>query len=272
MELLDVFPAMRDVKQWMVYLGLSSARMMGLIAILPVFKRTELGRAILAVIALALALPIMGGLQPRIDTLPIDRLWVMAGLMVKEFAVGFLIGLFFGIPIWAIQAGGEMIDTQRSIAGASGLSDNATGEQASVMSSLLGLAAITIFVAEGGLALTISTLYGSYAAWGVDEFLPVGAGLDAIAHVGGLIAQVMLAGLLLAAPFVILFLLSDIGTMALGRMTGSIDISGLLPLVKNLLFAFVALIYIQLLVGYMRDDLAGAASVGRLFEILAGDR
>ncbi|MEM7490558.1 MAG: flagellar biosynthetic protein FliR, partial [Pseudomonadota bacterium] len=169
---VDIFSLMQTVKQPMIHLGLSSARMMGLIAILPVFKRSELGRAILGAIALAMALPVLSGHRAAFEALPIDDIWFAAGLMVKEFGVGFLIGIFFSIPIWAIQAGGEIIDTQRSIAGQSHISDPATGGQASVMSALLGLAAIAVFVSAGGLAEAVSAIYGSYGIWPLAAFLP----------------------------------------------------------------------------------------------------
>lgn len=267
---LDVFALMQGVKQPVVHLGLSSARMLGLIAILPVFKRTELGRAILGVIALAMSLPVLGGHRAEMEALPLDSLWFVGGLMVKEFGVGALIGIFFAIPIWAVQAGGEIIDTQRSIAGQGGAHDPSTGDQASVTSSLLGLAAITVFVTEGGLALTISTIWGSYAAWPLTDFLPTAPAATAVARIGGTIGEVLLAGLLLAAPFVVIFLLSDVAGMAIGRLAGRIDVSGLLPLMKNVLFAAVALVYVQLLVQHMRGDLAEAWKVPRLLETLTG--
>ncbi|MEM8848928.1 MAG: flagellar biosynthetic protein FliR [Pseudomonadota bacterium] len=268
---MDIFALMQLVKQPMIDLGLSSARMLGMIAILPVFKRSELGRAILGVIALAMALPVVGGQRAALAALPIEDFWYAALLSVKEFGIGFLIGLFFGIPIWAVQAGGEIIDTQRSIAGQPHLSDPATGGPASVMSSLLGLAAIAIFVAEGGLAVAVSAIYGSYNVWPLGQFLPAALDGATLAQIGGLVGEVLLAGLLLAAPFLVFFLLSDLSAIALGRLSGRIDLSSLLPLAKNILFAVVALVYLRILVDYMSEDIQTIWQiVPRLLDLVAG--
>ena len=267
-SLLDLFPLLEGIRRFVVDLALSAGRFMGLVAVMPVFKRTELGRAFLAMVAFGLALPIMGGLAPRIAALPTDELWFLVVLTLKEFAVGALMGLLFGVPFWAIQAVGEIVDNQRSI-GQSGLSDPATGSEASVTSSLLSLVAITLFVSEGGLSMMAATVYGSYAIWDLGLFAPE-ISVGALGEVAGVLGRIALFGLLVAAPFVIVFLLSDLAAMALARLGGRINVALTLPLVKNILFVLFALAYLEFMVGYLRTGLEQARVVGPLLETIVG--
>lgn len=264
--LFDLFPLLQDAKDVVVELGVAGARTGGLVLVMPVFKRTELGRALLLAMALGFALPIRGGLQTDLAALPLDEPWFLVGLVVKEIAIGGLLGLLFGVPFWAIQTVGELTDHQRSI-GESGAIDPTTGDQASVMSGLLGLVAITLFVTEGGLEMMMSTVYATYAVWPLPAFWP-GFAPDGLADLVGILGRVLFFGFLVAAPLVVLFLLSDLATLGIGRTTAQIQLSGILPLVKNVLFCVFLLIYLRFMLGFMAEALLDTRAVVPVLERL----
>ncbi|MEM7641688.1 MAG: flagellar biosynthetic protein FliR [Pseudomonadota bacterium] len=264
----QLFPELGALKQIMINIAVASARFIGLLLVMPVFKRTELGRAVLAAVGLGFALPLMIALGPQIDAMNTDADLFVILLMVKEVAVGALLGVFFGAPFWAIQAVGELVDGQRSIS-QSGMTDPATGGQASVLAVLLSFVAIVIFAVEGGIGLMVRTVYESYAIWPLDLILPT-IGAAALAEVAAVIGRVLLFGIVVASPLIGIFLLSDAATMGIARMSGRIEVSMLLPLVKNVLFVVFALVYLEFLVGYLRDGVREVGLVSRALEPFVG--
>jgi type III secretion protein T len=256
--------ALSQAKQTVIYLALSAARFLGLVAVFPVFRRTELGRMFLAVIALALALPAFGGLAPAAARLPIDNELVLVLLVAKEFLVGAVIGLFFGVSFWAVQAVGEVVDHQRSV-GSGIVAEPGSGEQSAVLASLLGMAFVTLFVTTGGLGSVVATVYATYAVWPLHRFAP-DPSAAALAGLGAIVADVLVHGLILAAPLLIFFLLIDAAMMLLGRLSGSVSISSLLTATKNLWFGFLILGYVAVLGRSMQALLP---SPDRLIEALS---
>ncbi|MCU0911458.1 MAG: flagellar biosynthetic protein FliR [Rhodobacteraceae bacterium] len=256
--------ALSQAKQTVIYLALSAARFLGLVAVFPVFRRTELGRMFLAVIALALALPAFGGLAPAAARLPIDNELVLVLLVAKEFLVGAVIGLFFGVSFWAVQAVGEVVDHQRSV-GSGIVAEPGGGEQSAVLASLLGMAFVTLFVTTGGLGSVVATVYATYAVWPLDRFAP-DPSAAALAGLGAIVADVLVHGLILAAPLLIFFLLIDAAMMLLGRLSGSVSVSSLLTATKNLWFGFLILGYVAVLGRSMQALLP---SPDRLIEALS---
>ncbi|MFQ6547743.1 type III secretion system export apparatus subunit SctT [Aestuariibius sp. 2305UL40-4] len=245
-DLSDLFYAL--LKECVV----GSARMIGLMTIFPVFRRVQMGQLIKSGIAVGVALPMVGGLSEEIAALDLSAT-LYPFLVAKEVAVGALFGLVLGIPFWAAQAVGEIIDTQRDIA-AGGLDDPSTGSQASVMAAFLGFTAIAIFVTSGGLQQMLAVHYGSYAFWPLATFWP-SPEPGAWAIVIEVLQAVMFTALLTATPVVALFLLSDLSVMAMSKLAPQMAPHVLAPLLKNILFTVFIVAYSQFLLGYILETI-----------------
>ncbi|WP_227270239.1 EscT/YscT/HrcT family type III secretion system export apparatus protein [Roseobacter weihaiensis] len=245
-----LFPIMAAAKQTMIDLALASARFLGLVTVFPVFRKTELGRMFLAVLALAFALPAYRAIGLGLDSLPVEDEFFLVLLFCKEVAIGVALGLVFGVGFWAVQAVGELIDHQRSI-GEAAVLQSETGDNSAVLSSLLSFAFVTLFVVSGGLQQTVAAVFASYGIWPIDGFLPHFDSAS-LAVAASLLGDVLRIGLLLAGPLLLMFFLMDLATILLGRLAGNVDVSMLLPAVKNLWFGVIILIY----VGVFVDDLA----------------
>ncbi len=261
----DTLNILGQAKDIMVFWAISAMRFIGLVFVMPLFKRTELSRAILAAVAFMFAAPIAGGLTPEIDTLPKDDFLFITILILKEVAIGMLLGVFFGVPFWAIEAAGEFADHQRSI-GESGITDPATGEQSSVMAVLLNLVAITLFAVEGGISIMVETIYQSYQFWGVGRFLPAFS-IEMLSQIVEIIGRILLFGLLVAAPIIFALLMSDFVVMALGRTSAKIQLVAVLPLIKNIIFCFFSIVYLEFLIGFMRDGVFETHLITKLLEM-----
>jgi len=246
-------------------LGLHAARPLGIMLVLPVFTRMELGALLRASVALGLALPMLApgwnGIDPgEGNTIPLVL------LALKELFVGALIGFLLGIPFWSIQAVGELIDTQRGITSEVAPLDQATRSPASAMGLFLGLAAIAVFVASGGLGMMATTLYESYAIWPIRSGLPrIGPG-SAPAVVKSL-DHVLAFTLLVAGPVVILLLLVDLCVMLIGRFTPQLNAYDLAPLLKNIAFMVFVVLYLSYLADYMGAELAKTRDIASQLEL-----
>jgi type III secretion protein T len=246
--------------------GVLAARPLGIMLVLPVFTRTELGGLLRASVALGLALPLLG--QPVGEVIPGAEATIpLVLLALKELFVGLLVGFLLGVPFWSIQAVGELIDTQRGITSEVAPLDPATRSQASAMGLFLGLAAIAVFVSAGGLRVMVSTLYGSYAVWPVRSFLPK-ISLESALSIARTLDHVLGYSLLVAGPVVILLLLVDLCVMLIGRFAPQLNAYDLAPLVKNIVFIVFVVLYLNYLVDYMGAELALTREVAAQLELL----
>src|SRR5262245_33137282 len=250
----------------LVALGLGAGRAIGILLILPVLTRAQVGRLLRTALALALALPVLGHASEAIaplDSRP-DRAVQIALIAIKEIGVGALIGFLLGIPFWTVQVVGELIDMQRSIAGAVQPSDLAPGSEATAMNSFLWFVAIIAFIASDGLGVVVRTLYQSYAVWPLLGLLP-SISPDGVLALAGLVDQVLRQALLVAGPAVILLLLIDLSVMLIGRFTPNLNVPDLAPTIKNIAFIVFMLLYAGYLLNYIGAELAGTRGViGRL--------
>lgn len=260
---LDLLRALvADLRGALTAWAVAGARALGLVLVMPVFRRAELGRVVKLGVAYALALPAAPAMAAARPDLAGAAPPVLALAGMGEFAVGATLGLIAGVPFWAAQAVGAIVDVQRTV-GEGGIDDPSTGEQVSAFSNLTGFVAVALFAASGGIGLLLAALWESYAVW------PPGAGLpSAPGALTGLLSRLLLSGLLLAGPFVAAFLLTDVAVMALGRLAGRIDTASLLPLVKNLLFCVLALVYLEALAGHVARGLAEGAPLETLADFL----
>lgn len=265
----SLYALMAEAKTLILGFFVAAGRMIGLVAVVPILKRAELGRVPTAIVAIGLALPAAADL--RVPTLAAEGALAAFGgtglgaalLMAKEVAIGLLLGLLFAVPFWAVGAVGDLIDTQRAI-GESGAADPATHSNASVTSGLLMLTAITLFVTQGGLQVMAGTVYGSYAVWPLQAFVPSfsAAGLAALY---GLLAHVVRFALVVAGPLVAMFLISDFALAGLARVGGRIQLTSTLPLIKNILFTVLSLLYVGTLTGLL---VRGLDDTGLVLDVL----
>ncbi len=247
-------------------LGLAMARMAGVIAVFPVFTRTEIGRQVRAILALVFSVPVAGQVWAEAEAFGAAPGVVAIALLLKEAALGILIGVAMGAPFWAIQAVGELIDQQREL-GDSAQHDPAAQGQASVSAALLMMCAIVIFVTSGGLRLLLDLVYLSYAVWPVAAFFPV-LSADELLPLLRILDGILGVALVTAAPVLLLFLLCDVTVGLIGRAAPNFGVESFAPLFKNVLYAIVITVYMYLLLGYARAHLAEVRSVLGLLDLL----
>ncbi|WP_434456609.1 type III secretion system export apparatus subunit SctT [Stutzerimonas urumqiensis] len=242
--------------------GLAVARALGLIMVTPAFNRLGLTGFLRSAVAVVVAMPVAPPAFVALSGLEAPSALMLSGLILKEVVIGVAIGLLFGIPFWAAEVAGELIDLQRGSTMAQLLDPLGTGE-ASVTSTFLAVALIALFFATGGFTAMLDGFYASYALWPADAFVPVQVEATAlqILHV---LDRLMAIGVLMIAPLVIALLVADLLLAYLSRMAPQLHVFDLSLPVKNLLFAFLLTLYTAFLVPFMLDEL------GRLHAVFEG--
>lgn len=239
------------------------ARPLGLFLIFPVFTRVQLGQVAKGALALVLVVPAMPRLVGEVQASGVTGV-VLAAYTVKEALIGGFIGILLALPFWAIQAMGELVDTQRGITN-SDIQDPATQAQGAVTGLFLGLISATVFVSAGGLMVVADVLYRSYAVWPV---MRLGmtlspAGMDLVASI---LDYIFRYGIALGGPILILMLLTDVSLAFLSRAAPQVVTQDLAPTVKNLIFVAFAIVYGTFVISYLGDEMVRLGVLGARLE------
>lgn len=251
---------------YVVAAAIAVARMSGVILIMPVFTRIGLTGILRSAVALAFALPLVPLTAELAQTQDLS-FGYLAAILLKEFFIGAIIGLVLGIPIWAAETAGEILDLQRGVTFAE-LADPNFTTQNNATGILFSLTIIAIFFASGGLTIMLQTIYDSYSLWPVANFLPVfgeGSGIVFL----GLLDNMLGLGFMLVAPIILAMLLSDLSLAIVARAAPHMNVFVLSLTVKNFVFSLLLVLYGVFMFSYMREDLSWfATGLDRLQKII----
>jgi type III secretion protein T len=252
-ELTSLAAFLERAPVYLLACGLALSRMAGLVMITPVFTRTGLTGLLRSVVAFVLALPIVPML---VASLGGEHLTVLASiaLLTKEAVVGLTIGLVFGVPFWAAEAAGEILDLQRGSREAT-LFDASGAEEMNITGTLFGLTMVALYFVSGGLSVTLRAVYDSYQLWPAMRFLPL-FGAAAAENFLALLDSVVKLAVILVIPVIICLLLSDLLLALVARAASHFNIFALSLTVKSLVFSILLVIYCAFLIRYMGSDLA----------------
>lgn len=247
--------------------ALAIARITPIVVIVPAFTRLGIAGIVQGGVAMALAIPlvpiIVGVLGPDLPTLG-----KMAPLMLKEPLIGVIIGLVLGVPFWAAEAAGEVVDYQRATAFAA-LADPASSTQQSVTGAFLSVAIVGLFYVSGGLDILIGVIYDSYAIWPPANLGPV-LGADAGIIVIGLMDSIFRLGVMLLVPLILALLLTDVLLALLARAAPNLHVFDISMGLKSLVLTALLVLYLGFLARYMADTLRQVPQAPALLQRIMG--
>jgi type III secretion protein T len=253
-------------QEYITAMAFAIARMTGLVVIMPAFTRMGLTGLLQGAIAFALGLPLVPLIMAALagENLTVT---LMGALLFKELAIGLMIGLVLGVPIWAAEAAGDMLDLQRGATSSSLFDPSSIGED-SISGTLLAIVMVALFFGSGGLPLTLRTVYESYGIWPAGNAFPT-LGPAAGEFFVALLDRVMTMGVMLVAPIIVFMLLSDLLLALVSRSAPNFNIFALSLNLKNLVFTFLLVVYGAFLINYMGSDIGSLLSAGTDLETLA---
>ncbi|CAN7149539.1 MULTISPECIES: type III secretion system export apparatus subunit SctT [unclassified Variovorax] len=167
-------------------------------------------------------------------------MWIL--ITGKEALIGLMLGLGFGIFIWAIQSVGDLIDFQTGSANAS-FFDPVAGHENGPTGEFLSWMVITLFVSAGGLLAMLGVIVDSYRLWPVGSFFPsVGAVLEQFAIRQG--DTLFLWIVKLASPVIFVLLLVELGMGLVGRVAPQLNVFVISQPLKSILAHFMMLLFV----------------------------
>jgi type III secretory pathway component EscT len=218
-----------------VRLALVSLRLMPLTLTLPIFGGQTLPAQARVPVLFALAVGAMPSLLEGAEPTPLTVAILFA--VLRELALGLSIALVIGVPFFALEQGGRLLDAARGANVAEVISPE-TGARTSPLSELMRWTFGVVFLASGGLRAIVRVVAGSLAAVPPDPSprapLDTRALLEAVARwsAEALAASVTLVGaglLALVAAEVVLGLAARLSP-PLAQSNATLPVRALVPL------------------------------------------
>ncbi len=240
-------------------LGVATARVAATFFLLPMFSSETVPAMVRNSIFVALGIVSLA-LQPPLSVSmlgPGD--W--ATILIKEVFVGLLIGFFFGSVLWALEAAGQIIDTQIGATLAQ-VVDPLSGHQTSLNGAFLGRLAGVVFVAMGGLSLLLRVIMESYALWPVASPMPT---LDprGLPLVEAEFGRLMVLAVLFAAPVLTVLFLIDASLGLMNRFAQQLNVFTLSMSIKAFAATFLLLLLLGSYIAAIVRDIASRPEVVR---------
>ena len=241
-----------------------SARIGTALLMFPMFSAGALPVSVRASIVAGLSvclLPMLGA--SNLQTLAQLSAASAVTLLLKEVALGFVLGWVGSAGFWAVHAAGAIIANQAGLSMAFTI-DPLQGDDSSLVGGFLVQVLSIIFIASGGLLVLLGALYESFAVWPVIDLAPRVNPLVWLDTGIQVIRLLMELALRVAAPFVLLMLLVEVSLGLLGRYAPQLNVFFLALPIKAVVLVVMLLVYTLVLVdGSALPDVAGA--MRRLF-------
>lgn len=239
-----------QLNAWLALFFFPLARIMGLIAVAPVFSNAALPRRTRLIIGLVVAYALAPALPPM-PQVPAGS-WIGLAILGEQILIGLLMGTVLRLVFAAIDLAGELIGLQMGLSFAVFYDPNSSG-QTPVVTEFLSLLATLTFLAMDGHLVILSALAESFT------LLPVSTHPFALKGIGGLLAwagTLFSAGVMLSLPLIAALLIANLALGVLTRMAPTLNLFAVgFPV--TLTAGFVAL---MLSLPYF------GAALGRLYE------
>ena len=206
------------------------------------------------VIVMVMALMPMPGIHAALQAQEQSALMIV-GLVLKESALGVLLGVLLSMPFWLFESVGALLDNQRG-ALTGGQINPSLGPDATPIGHMFKQLAIFLLMVTLGLGILTQVIWDSYLIWPATAWLPLPAA-DGFSVFLGLVGDTFTHMMLYAAPFIAVLLLLEFGVALLSLYSPQLQVSSLAMPVKCLAGLAFLLLYLPLL----QDLIVGRMSV-----------
>lgn len=211
-------------------------RMLPIIALAPFFGAKVLPHPVKVVLAFSFFVIFLPQLT-FLTTTKLDFNFMLLLYFIKELFIGLLIGYMVSIPFMFVQNAGILIDHQRG--GASLMVNDPTIQnQSSPLGTLFNLVLIFLFFLIDGPFMVIDVISQSYNVLPPDKFLSeafFSPESDFLSQIEHLMGKVMIISTQLAAPALIIILMTDFFLGIANRLAPQVQITFLGMPLKSLL-------------------------------------
>lgn len=227
-----------------------SAFLLGIIRILmfihvvPIFGN-NVSTPIKFSIAFALYLPIHPFLITIVEPMHLrdfgDALNLMI-IVIKEAFIGFLFGWLVSLIFYVSLSAGTIVDNQRGASMAQG-ADVFTGAETSPLGNILYMSVITLFFSSGAFLVLLTLFYSTYFLIQPQDLIPNFQSSNLAIFTVQNLSWMMEKVLLVAIPFVLVSLCSDISLGLVNRFAPQLNVFILSMAIKSALCSFLVIFY-----------------------------
>jgi type III secretion protein T len=235
-----------ELRSFVAALGLTQPRILAMFIALPIFARQLLPGLLRFGLAVGLGLLAAPPLVAQLGALPEGI--GLAALILKETALGFVLGFLLAVPFWAFEAVGFFIDNQRGASIGATLNP-LTGNDSSPMGMLFNQAFMVFIFVSGIFVLLLGVLYESFVLWPVLSWQPAlqDGGITAwLAQLDGVVK----VALLFSAPAIVAMFLSELGLALVSRFAPQLQVFFLAMPIKSAVALLVMVMYVSTLFDY----------------------
>jgi type III secretion protein T len=236
--------------------------------LLPASAAPRLARQGVTLVLAATACPVNLGV---VDEIPDESLVLFAGLFLKEWVIGFMLGYAVAWIFWSIQSAGGLIDNQRGAAIAASI-DPLQGHESTPLGNIFSQAFIAYFLASGGFLLVYGLLLRSYEVWSPVDLLPVpGIALaETSLEILDLGMRIMF---LVAGPVLVVMFIAEFALALVSRFAPQIQVFILAMPIKSGIAIFMLVFYFDSMFRYMQGQIGLLDNYfDAFYAIFAGDR
>ncbi|WP_126981267.1 flagellar biosynthetic protein FliR [Acetobacterium bakii] len=232
------------MNQYMIFL-FASCRVAGMILFNPIFGRKSIPNGLKLGLSIMIALNAVYQIDD-ISVIDYTTIELMIA-MIKEFAIGFVIGLIMQMFLSIFHLGGELIDMQIGLSMASAY-DPSSNASISVTGNLLSTMYIFIFFISNSHLALINVVVKSF------QVIPIG--LEAISTRVGvyfieLFGYILIYAVQLALPIIVVEIIVEVAVGILMRLVPNINVFVINMQLKIMIGLVVILTIIPALTQYM---------------------
>lgn len=236
---------------YVLVLAMSTLRITVAYLITPLFTDELVPPLIKSSVFLTLAL-IVTVIHPPLDVDSFSGLqWVL--LFAKEAFIGFVIGFFFGLFLWAFESAGIIIDTQIGASMAM-VYDPISGHQVTLYGEFIGRWIHFLFIVSGGLLFLTIAIVESYVVWPLDQMLPSfqRISFSVFTEEFGFLFTLMV---MISAPVLVVIFIVDLSLGLINRFAKRLDIIFISMAVKNLAGLLMVFLMVPILAVLLWEQL-----------------
>lgn len=238
------------LQKYLLPLLLACLRTIAMVQLFPLFFWLRLTNFMRLALALGLILPNFLSMQGDLQAVNALSAPVFIWLAMKEALLGATLALLAGLPFWACQAAGDVIEVYRG-ANVANVGDPINASQTSVLGQAMLLIALGLFVVVDGLIVLAKLHILSFGVWPVLSTKPNLDMATVIAFGRGTV-HLMEVGLLMAAPLMIVLFFTEFATAFAGRGSKLSALNDVTSTLKNLVLVVLIPTYMLFVGEYIR--------------------
>ncbi|TDU70692.1 type III secretion protein T [Prosthecobacter fusiformis] len=245
----------QDVRTIFLIVAFTVPRMMSALLISPFFGDQfiqGMARQVVIISLSLMAIPIT--LQSGI-IVPENSYWplFLLGVLIKEIAIGMLIGFGTGLVFWIAEGTGFFIDNQRGSSMAE-MFDPMSGGSSSLFGVLFTKVLGVLFFLGGGFSAFLTIVYDSYLTWPVFSYFPQFQPTFAMASLN-LLDGIMGLIVTYSAPIIIAMFIAEFGLGLMNRFSPQLNVFFLAMPVKSGIASLLIVFYLVFLLNFFKGQI-----------------